>query len=302
MLRTRADYAKRRSGGAPPRYHPYRRPGVKSAYAAVSPSRASVRSVPRRSRTYSPSGSLSLSKAQIDCGTLVHRVPSNVGSLVKNIGDFHYIRNLYQGQTSSLTANNPMSIRFHPSCNAEYMGSNGGWTNMQTNSYGTGNFGSPFPTYEKFYYKSINFRVVLTQVSENCRVRLQIVNPLQNSKSNTVTRLLNYNTAIDQFQNMHNWRVVKEIEVNFDDPIDTNDLLVPRTTNQRVKVFNFKWDIDRWFKTNNGSAASAVGHWDSSSWNSQTFFTICSNDISSADAEKINVDVYAEHVFYASIQ
>jgi len=220
---------------------------------------------------------------------------------VKNIGDFHYIRNLFQGQTSSLTANTPLSIRFHPSCQAEYMGSNGGWTNMQTNSYGTGNFGASFPTYEKFYYKCINFKLILTQARENARVRIQVINPLQNSKSNTATRLINYNTNIDQFQNMHNWRVIKEVELSFDDPIETN-LGVVETTNQRVKVFNFKWDIDRWFKTNNGSGASNVAHWDSSSWNSQTFLTICSDDVTSSDLEKINVDLYAEHIFYAAIQ
>jgi hypothetical protein len=214
------------------------------------------------------------------------------------MGDFHYITNYFQGATSTATANNPLSVRFHPSLDANMMGASGGWTTHDTNTWGTNVYGLAYVDAEKYMLDSTRVKLSITQRSENGRIRISIANPKGNAMTNN-TRLYQWNHNINEMQNVHDWDVKYTKYFKFDDPILTGG--TETTVNQRVKTLEFTLPYRNWFRSKTGTAATSAAHWDSCGWNDQFYIVIDSDDAINLDGEDLNVEMRMMHTFYKAI-
>lgn len=251
----------------------------------------------RRYKRYSRSGpninSFTALTKRLNTGQNTVRSTPFAIKMLKAVGDFHVITNNFVG-VSSTTVNNPLSIFFHASLNASVMGSQGNWSTKDTNTWGNNVYGQEYVDNEKYLLESSRFKLIFTQVGENCRFRVCVVNPKSNVKADA-TYLSGWNHDIDQMQNIHNWNVLKTTYLKFDDPSDTT------LVNHRVKTMEFTLPYNKMFRTHTGTTASGTSSWDNVGYNQNWFLVIDNDDATSADSQFVSVEIFVMHKFYKVI-
>lgn len=216
--------------------------------------------------------------------------------LVKAMTIPKYLYGTAEGFSSVLT-NNPLMWRFHPSLypNLNYQyGPQGNWTSA-SNPGGPDAYTPGWADMERYFLVRIEHKLVVTQLQENARVRIQYVVP----KKSLIDKGLGYPPTDSNsgypthplaFANNLRWRVLRSKTIQYNQPL--ND------TNQTVMVFNFTQTFNKWFRCPTLNNPASVADWNSDGWQNYGFLMICTDDQTDLDTSMIQFNHSTKTLFY----
>lgn len=239
---------------------------------------------------------VSLAKHIFIPGTI--RVNRMVPMLMKNMGDTHHSRYLYQFDSATVLGNNPVSIALLPLRDGAAR-----WGSFSAvSSWGLGSWTSTYPNdFERVFLISLKIRIVITQFQENAKYRIALAR-MKNGQPATGIGTENpatYNprtnwgitpNTIDEPNTQDGWTVRWDHQSRFDQPLDNSG-----TALRSIRTKELYIPFNRMLQTATKQKSTRELDWTIGTNDSDfTFLHFDTDDLSSADSEYLGFKVFFE--------
>lgn len=215
-------------------------------------------------------------------------------------GHYHVGRFVSTGYTSTLTGNNPLSMRFHASLDSRLCcGPTGmGWASQAIwgfNSYDIVN--TTWPRFVRVYLKYWKMRIVLRQQNEQCRVRVCIAKPRRRDMLVNNNVRDQWSPDVDVPISWQYWKVLYQKIVTFEQTTISGQ---SETFLGKVKYLDLVLPMNRILETKTRTPATVDTDWEppGAEYSDYAYLFVDSDDLTNVDQQFVEVKVYNEFLFY----